>query len=173
MNVISIPIVVIASISFFVGLNHLSIYIQQRQSRVDLTFAVMCFTNGLYDVFCAGLYNAASVAEGAQWQRLQFIVLAFFNVAFLWFVSYYTHQKPQKATFAFTIFYSLAALVQAVDRSNFTWLVEHPAIKEILLPFGIRVTYFEATLGLFTTIQGLMGLVLQRKVENKCAVFGV
>jgi PAS domain S-box-containing protein len=159
MSVISIPIVVIASVSFYAGLYHLLIYIRRRQHREDLIFAMMCFANGFYDVFCAGLYNATSVADGVQWQRMQFITIAFFNIAFLWFASVYTHQKPQKLTYALSVFFLFAAIVQVVDRSDLTWLVNRPAIKDMILPFGTRVTYYEATLGLFTTVQGIMGLI--------------
>jgi PAS domain S-box-containing protein len=160
MKAISIPLIVIASISFYVGLYHLLIFFRRKQHREDFLFALMCFANGFYDVFCAGLYNSTSVAEGAQWQRLQFITLAFFNIAFVWFVSVYTHQKTQKLTYAFSIYFLFAVIIQVIDRSDLTWLVDRPAIKNMLLPFGMRVTYYEATLGLFTTVQGLMGLVI-------------
>jgi PAS domain S-box-containing protein len=159
MNAQSIPAVVIASISFYVGLYHLLIYFRRKQHREDLTFALLCLSTGCYDVFCAGLYNATSVVEGAQWQRLQFIALAFLTTAFLWFVADYTRQKPGIVTYAFSAFYLLATLIQIVDRSHLTWQVDQPAIKELLLPFGLQVTYYEATLGPFTTIQGLMGMV--------------
>jgi phosphomannomutase len=57
-----------ASISFYVGFYHLLIYLRRWQHREDLTFALTCLATGLYDVFCIGLYNAASVAEGAGLQ---------------------------------------------------------------------------------------------------------
>jgi PAS domain S-box-containing protein len=90
---------------------------------------------------------------------MQFITLGFFTTAFLWFVSDYTRQKPQRAIYAFSAFYLLAVLIQIVDRSNLTWIVDRPAIKEILLPFGLEITYYEVTLGPFTTFQSLMGMV--------------
>jgi PAS domain S-box-containing protein len=159
MSALSIPAVVMASVVFYVGLYHFLIYFRRRQHREDLTFALLCLATGFYDVFCAGLYSATSVAEGAQWQRLQFITLAFFTTAFLWFVSDYTRQKPSLMTRALSAFYLLAVLVQVVDRSSLTWIVDQPSVKEILLPLGFKVTYYEATLGPFTTVQGLMGLV--------------
>jgi PAS domain S-box-containing protein len=158
MSTLSIPAVVMASISFYVSLYHLLIYFRRRQHREDLTFALTGLATGFYDVFCAGLYSATSVAEGVQWQRAQFIALAFFTTAFLWFVSDYTHQKPQIAIYAFSAFYALAVLIQIVDRSSLTWIVDRPSVKEILLPLGLKVTYYEATLGPFTTLQGLMGM---------------
>jgi hypothetical protein len=83
MSALSIPTVVMASISFYVGVYHFLMYFRRRQRREDLTFALLCLANGFYDVFCAGLYSATSVAEGVQWQRLQFIALAFFTTSFV------------------------------------------------------------------------------------------
>src|SRR5512136_426518 len=126
MSALSIPTVVMASVAFYVGLYHLLIYFRRRQHREDLTFALMCLATGFYDVFCAGLYSATSVAEGVQWQRLQLIALAVFTTAFLWFASDYTRQKPSLATRALSVFYLLAVLIQVVDRSSLTWLVDQP-----------------------------------------------
>jgi PAS domain S-box-containing protein len=159
MNAPSISVVVMASISFYVGLYHLLIYFRRKQHREDLTFALLCLAVGLYDVFCAGLYSATSVAAGAQWQRAQFIALALFTTFFLWFVSDYTRRKPQIPTYAFSVFFMLALCVQTVDRSGLTWMVEHPSVKEVVLPLGTEITYYEATFGPFTTLQSLTGLV--------------
>jgi PAS domain S-box-containing protein len=159
MSALSIPTVVMASISFYVGLYHFLIYFRRRQRREDLTFALLCLATGFYDIFCAGLYSATSVAEGARWQRLQFIALAFFTTAFVWFVSDYTHQKPRIFPRVLLAFYLLAVPIQMVDRSNLTWMVNQPSVKEIVLPFSLKATIYEATLGPFTTLQGLMGLV--------------
>jgi PAS domain S-box-containing protein len=159
MNAQSIPAVVIASITFYVGLYHLLIYFRRKGHREDLTFALMCLATGFYAVFCSGLYNATSVAEGAEWQRLQFIALAFLTTAFLWFAADYTGQKPGIVTYAFSVYYLFVVIVQSVDHSALTWLVDQPAIKTVTLPFlGFRIVYYEATLGPFTAVQGLVGL---------------
>jgi PAS domain S-box-containing protein len=159
MSALSIPAIVLASISFYVGFYHLILYLRRKQHLEDLFFAILCQTTCLYDIFCAGLYSAVSTTEGVEWQRAQFIVLAFFVPAFIWFVSAYTHQKPGMAVYTLTIFFLLAALIQITDRSSLTWITDSASIKRFLLPFGIKVTIYEATLGLFTTIQSLMGMV--------------
>ena len=153
MNILSIPIIIIASSSFCVGIYHLLIYFQRRQYRKDLSFALLCLATGFYDVFCVGLINSGSVVEGVQWQRLQYIVLSFINIIFLWFVSDYTSQKPQKIIYVLSLLFLLFAIIQTVDRSDLAWLVNHPSIKEILFPFGLRVTYNEASPGLIAFLQ--------------------
>jgi hypothetical protein len=131
----------------------------RRRNRADLTFALLCFAIVFYDAFSTGLYNATSVAEGAQWQRGQFVALAVFVPAFLWFVSDYTHQKRGTATYLFSAFYLAAIVIQLVDRSDLTFVVAQPSIKYIRLLYVQPITYYEATLGSFTAVQSFMGIV--------------
>jgi len=70
MNVISMPIVGVASISFYVGLYHLFIFVRRRQLPEHLTFALMFFINVFYDIFCIGLYQSTSLTESEKWERL-------------------------------------------------------------------------------------------------------
>ncbi|HET9914906.1 MAG TPA: PAS domain S-box protein, partial [Anaerolineales bacterium] len=159
MNTLSIPMVAMAGISLYVGFYHLLIYFRHRQSRADLMFALLCFAYVFYAIFCAGLYNATSVAEGAEWQRVQLIALAVFVTAFLWFVADYTHQKPGAPIYLFSIFYLVAIIVQSVDRSELTFWVDQPSIKYVTLPHIQPITYYEATFGPFTIVQSMMGVV--------------
>ncbi len=159
MNGLSIPVIVIASISFYVGFYHILIFLRRKLHREDLSFSFLCLITGLYDVFCVGLYNATSVSEGVKWQRAQFMALAFLVPAFLWFVADYTHKKARAHVYAYSAFFLLAFFVQAVDRSTLTWILDPPFIKSVTVPFGLKITYYEASLGLFTTIQSYMGLV--------------
>jgi PAS domain S-box-containing protein len=157
MTAYSLPTLVMAGTSLYVGLYHLLLYLRRSHGE-DLTFALLCLSTSAYDVLCTGLYNAATVTEGAHWQRLQFIFLALFVTAFLWFVSAYTRRRRGIAVYSFTAFYAVAIVVQAIDRSGLTWNAGLPAIKDFVLPFGLHVTYHEATLGIFTTVQGLIGM---------------
>ncbi len=154
----SIPVIAMASISFYVGIYHLLIYLRRRQFREHLTFSLLCFTVVLYDAACVGLYNANSVMEGAQWQKMQFISLSMFVPAFLWFVAVYTNQKPGLVIYACSLFYFIAFLVQLIDRSDLTFLSAEPSIKIVTLA-GFTVTYYEVILGPFSFVQSVIGPV--------------
>lgn len=159
MTLLSSPVVAMAGISLYVGLYHLVIFVRRPRNRVDLTFAILCFSIAVYDVFCVGLYNASTILEGAQWQRAQLISLAFFVPALLWFVSDYSRQKAGIVVYLFSIYYVLVVIVQLFDRSELTWLIDQPSIKHISLPFDLSVIYNEVSFGPFTTIQSVMGIV--------------
>ena len=158
MSPASIPPVAMAAVSAYVGLYHLLTFSRYRRHREDLTFALLCFSTALYTAFCAALYSAPSAAEGAVWQRAQFIVIPLFIISFLWFALDYTGQKPTVLTYAFAAFFIAAMIVQAVDRSALTWRVDIPSLKVVTLPFGARIAYHEVEFGPFTTAQSLTGM---------------
>lgn len=160
MNPLSVPAIVMASITFYVGAYHLLIYFRRMQQRVDLTFALTCIAVGFYDVFCAGLYSASSPLEGVHWQRAQFVTVALVGVALLWFVIDYTRSKSGWLAYVFSGFFVLAAIVELAGRSDLTWRPDRPAIKEVVLPVGLKVTYQEAAQGVFSDIQAVVGLSL-------------
>ena len=156
MSILSIPPLVMAGIAFYVGAYHLLVYLRQTEQREHLTFALLCWMIGSYDIACTGLYNAASVGEGASWQRAQAILLALATTAFLWFVADYVSHKPTGWLLAFSAYFGLAAAAGLVDRSSLTWLADHPAIKVIHLPAGLEVTYYGVAPGLLTDLLGIM-----------------
>jgi PAS domain S-box-containing protein len=160
MNPVSVLPLVMAGIAFYVGQYHLLIYTRRRQHREDLFFALTCLATCCYDVLCAGLYNVTSADAGVIWQRGQLIALALLAPAMLWFAAEYTTLKRRSLVYGFSLFFLAALFVQALDRSKLTWIVGDPSVKEIVLPFNLGVTYYEASLGPFTIVQGLMGLVV-------------
>jgi len=158
MKVLSVPPIVVASILFYAGFYHLMMYVGQTQHRKNLTLALTGFTMGLYSVFCACLYSATSVAEGAHWQRLQAATLALVVVALLWFIVDFSSHTTGKGAQIFSIYFALIAIVQLIDRSELTWLVDQPAIKNIQFAFGPEIVYYVVAPGPVTHLQNITGL---------------
>ncbi|MDD5306376.1 MAG: ATP-binding protein [Deltaproteobacteria bacterium] len=155
----SIPAVVMAGITFFVGAYFLLLYFRRGTRREDLAFALTCLSVGCYDTFCALLYSAGSPAEGAVWQRWQLTSLAVMAVAFVWFASEYLGSIPRAFKWVVTAVFAILALAQALDRSALTWRVPQPLVKRVDLPFGLTVTYQEVVTGPLATVQGGVSLV--------------
>lgn len=159
MKAISLPVLVMASISLYTGIYHLLVFYRQKMFRKHLTFSLTCFAVGFYDIFAIGVYNANSVAQAAPWQRGQIINMMLFGLAFLWFISDYTDYKPKKVIYPVSAYFLFGAVMHALDRSELTWLsVDMPSIKRIVLWNGAKITYFEMTPGLFTNLQSLISL---------------
>ena len=160
MNPLCIPVVVMAGISFYVGVHHLMIYLKRTERRENLTFALCCLAMGLYDILSAGLYNAGSVADAAPWQRAQLASLSMVGVFFLWFIAGYTRQTKGRLKVVFTGFFALAALVQIADPTDLAWVADKPLVKHISLPRGLEITYYEVTPGIFTIVTSVVGVIL-------------
>jgi predicted NBD/HSP70 family sugar kinase len=155
MSIVSVPAIVMAGITFYVGLYHLLVYVRRTENRVNLTFALTCLAVGLYDVASAGLYQATNVTEGALWQRMQFIAAALLTAAFFWFAMDYLGQRPKRMLYTVSALCALAGIIQLVDRGELTWAVGRPFIRDVVLPFG-TITYYEATQGPLSVLQSLM-----------------
>jgi signal transduction histidine kinase len=119
----------------------------------------MSLAVSLYCIFCAGLYSASTPEVGVQWQRGQLVALALITIAFAWFISLYTSWVNRPILYVLTGFFVLAGLAQIISPTELTWTLNPPSIKEIALPFGLHVTYYEATPGLLTNIHSVGGLL--------------
>ena len=158
MNPISIPPIAMATLVFYVGFYHFLIYRQQKENRENLTFALTCFSVGLYAFCCAGLYNVSSPEVGVEWQRLQGFVLAILGIFLLWFINDYTGHTNKKIVIGFTAYYIFAALTGLIIRSDLTWS-SVASIKEVWLPFGYNIRYNEMAPGPLINFQSIVGLI--------------
>ena len=153
MNIASVPPIVMAGVTFYVGLSHLALYYRQARQRENLTFALTALAIAFYDLSAAGLYNASSPAEGVHWQRGQMIILALTCVAFIWFMVDYTSYRSRRGAYLFSACFLLVAIIGLLDRSGLTWLSDQPSVKELSLPFGLGITYHGVEPGPLTTVQ--------------------
>ncbi len=148
MNTLSVPVAGIAGITLYVGLYHLLIYMKRQiKKRTDLTFFITCFAMTIYDLLCLGAYNNTGLEKGFVWQRWQVATLSLIGATFVWFVVDYAQWKSKRIRNLFSLFFVCGALFALLDNSGLSWQVDQPAIKEIVLPFHLAVTYYEVIPG--------------------------
>ena len=75
MDGIRLLVAMAAGLALYVGFFHTALFLRNRRERKHLSLAAASLTVAIYDVCCYGLYGAETVAEGAVWQRWQFVVL--------------------------------------------------------------------------------------------------
>ena len=69
MNPASLICTGMASIAFYAGGHHLVMYLRQRSEVKFLSFALLSFSVGVYEVACAGLYDSTLIEPAVFWER--------------------------------------------------------------------------------------------------------
>ncbi|TAL39928.1 MAG: helix-turn-helix domain-containing protein [Spirochaetes bacterium] len=154
MNWVSVPVLMMAAICFYVGATYLWSWSRRRAEPENLSFALTCVVIGCYNVFCAGLYNSASVEEGITWQRLQFASLCLFSISILWFASHFTGYRPRRVLALITGWMSALFVAGLALRGALTLTVDMPRPKQVSLA-GLAITYYEGDPGTVYEIQYL------------------
>jgi signal transduction histidine kinase/CheY-like chemotaxis protein len=159
MNVFSIPTIVMATLCFFVGLCCLLFHVVRWRSRELLTFALLCFSVGFYDIFTAGLYNAKSLIEGISWQRLEVYAIVAICISFVWFAVVYTkHQGDKIANFIIGVFIALF-IASLVVSPKYSLSPDKPAVKHINLLGLPPITYYEGETGIIFQIAAIVAAI--------------
>ncbi len=160
MNLISIPVLMMAAVCVYVGVHYLLFSLRRRDEPENLSFALTCFSIALYDIFCVGLYNASSVADGMFWQRLQFASLALFSIAVSWFVYHFTRYGTRRPFIGITLYFSVLFILGVFVRGGLTLSLEAPKPKYVRLGDIAEIVYNEADPGLIYTIQYVSMMML-------------
>jgi len=148
MNPLSIPCIAMASVNLYVSGYYLFFYAKRPQIREHLPFAFLCLSVGLYAVFSAGLYNSRSLLEGIRWQRLQLDTVAAISVSLIWFIAVFTGQRTNRILRLSVAMFVAILLASALVDPEYTLSPDNPAVKNIELLGLLRVTYYEAEVGI-------------------------
>ncbi|AQT69693.1 Phytochrome-like protein cph1 [Anaerohalosphaera lusitana] len=152
MSLTSLPAIVMASISFTVGVLHLLFYFRQKTRTTDLTFGITAVLVGAYAGLCAGLYSSDSVAEGSLWLHWQLIIHNAISFCFFWFVVDYT-KLAGKRTLAFVfVAFGILAVFGAINPGGMV-VTNEPLVKTVNLWGDASVTYYETELGAIGNLQ--------------------
>jgi diguanylate cyclase (GGDEF)-like protein len=137
-----------ASLTFLVGALYLFTFAKGRKQSIHMSFALLCFAVGMYDVFSIGLYDSTSLAAGLVWQNLQLRTIDFISILLIWFVAVYA-QHPRGRLVSISIaWFGLVFILSLVLDPSLTLSPLRPAVKYISIPGFVTVTYYEGQLGI-------------------------
>ena len=151
MNILSLFPIIISSICIYTGLGFLLLFFLQKEDRANLTFAALSIIVGIYDIFCFGLYNSGSLAEGIVWQRLQLSFTNLIGIFILWFCYNYVKKASTKLFLSLTVIYTVLFILGISLYNDFTLSLSKPSIKEFYI-FRCKITYYEAIPGIIYQI---------------------
>ncbi len=149
MHPLSLLCIIIAAINFSVGAYYFFFYMKMPSIKEQLSFAFLCVGIGLYDVFCAGLYNSQSLAEGIFWQRFQLITVNAICILMVWFIATFSEQWKNRITQMIIFWYTVILCISPFINPEYTLSLVNPAVKNIAVSHIVKITYFEGRLGIF------------------------
>ncbi|MFH0922001.1 MAG: response regulator [Fibrobacterota bacterium] len=141
-----------AAVCLYVGIYYLVLYVRRRNEKATLIFALTCFSVVFYDIFCAGLYSATSLAEGVKWQKGQFAGICMLSTSLIWFIKYLIKSRIGIMEKLVTPFYGVMLLVTMTVSNEWTLTVAKPAIKDIRFGHSFITTYYECAPGILFTL---------------------
>jgi hypothetical protein len=161
MHLLSIPCLIMASINFYVGIYYFYFYLKRIEIREHLPFALLCWSVGLYDIFCFGLYNSRVIHDGIFFQRLQLSAVSAISIFLIWFASVFTKQKVNLAVKLLMAWFVIIFLASLIAPAEFTLSEGTPAIKNIRIEAPTGITYHE----------GEVGIIYQVEIVSAIAVY--
>ena len=147
MNLVSLPVIVVASITFYVGIYHLLIFFKGSKRNEDLYFSLTCLIIVVYDIFSILLYISDSPLEGRVWQKWQYISFALAIIFFLNFISFFTGNRFPLIKKIFMSILLIGMLIMFSQDSGLLLSKTLSDVKEISLPWGSKVIYNEMSSG--------------------------
>jgi len=164
MNFLQFTPALLGSISFYLAVYHLIVYIRLKEPalhpRVHLWFAVICFFTGIGDFLCTALYLSTSIQEGVVWQWWQFLNNQMFPILFIWFLYEYIGAPRKRIIRIVTIGLFAFFCLSVIAPLEWSFRVGSPAIKEMIFAPNFVLTYYEVEAGILYFILNLIYFVL-------------
>jgi len=169
MHGLSTAVACLGAITFYVGFYHLLFYLQSRERREHLAFALSCLSVGFYDVACAGLYAATTIEAGAAWQYWQFVALTGTGAFTVWFTSEFVGRKSRRWDYLFYAYWAIQAVVLLFGKNQLEW--HKAAAEKSFIFFGTAISYHEVEPGALVNTQSLIGLATCLYILNSLIAF--
>lgn len=157
MSAHSLPVILLFGISFYAGIFHLLFFLNKKENRENLYFALICFSIAFYDVMCFGLYNAHSVMSGIGWQKGEYFAICCVEIAFLYFAFALTEKKSTWVA-RILVFFMYFFIAAGLLFPNRIWDLQSPKIKNVVI-FNLHITYFEAGAAALMNIVFVLAIV--------------
>jgi len=132
-------------------------YLKQRSEVKFLSFALLCFSVGLYEVLCAGLYEANSIEQGVFWERLRLESIPLIVLSMTWLLGIYSDRVNRSLLKWVAGTSILYLLLSRGLPEQYTLSVDRPITRLAGIPGLFRTSYIESEVGLLYIVAlGLM-----------------
>jgi len=146
-HALALPCIAMSAINAYLGAYHLIVALRRPMAREHLPFALLCLAVAAYDVFCVGLYNASSLAQGVFWQGFQLQTVILIAMTTVWFVGRLTRSEHRRGVRWLTGWFVVLLPFSFLRSADLTISTSTPAIKHIGGALHPLITYYESDLG--------------------------
>ncbi|GEM_PF-2236689 len=158
MNSLSVPVAMATSVTAYVGLYHLWLFLK-RKHLSDLYFSLTCICMTSYDAFSLKLYQGVPLVEAEFCQRVQFMSAVALVMPFILLVNDQVSLRTRPWGFAVLSFFPLSAIYAGYDPYD-QLLTDTPLPKELSAPWG-TASFNELALGpLWRSHEALLPLMI-------------
>ncbi len=159
MNLQSIPVLMMSAVCLYVSCYYFIMYFLRRHEREYFTFALSCLSVFIYDLTCAGLYNAVNIEQGIFWQRGNFVSTSLVSVSILWFISDFTNARIGKRASALTLYFLTMIPVVIFLDNELVLTSANPSVKNIEVSSLLKLTYYEGVPGILSSLLLLVAII--------------
>jgi|GEM_PF-6230440 len=142
--------IVIAGITAYVGLFHVSIFFHDRSRKDSIFFSLFCFSNAVYASFNFFFYGAASQPGAVVWQYGMSLTVPLTAISLFWFILFFLGQKPRRIAWLITAFYGAYYPVAVILDRSCVRDAGRMSVRIFEFPGGIAVRYYDAAPGILT-----------------------
>ncbi|PKL39946.1 MAG: hypothetical protein CVV44_06915 [Spirochaetae bacterium HGW-Spirochaetae-1] len=142
--------IVIAGITAYVGLFHISIFFHDRSRKDSIFFSLFCFSNAVYAVFSFFYYGEASQPGAVAWQYGMSLIVPLITISLLWFTLLFIGQKSRRVSWLITAFYGAYYPVAIILDPSCVRDAGRMSVRIFDFPGGIDVRYYDAAPGILT-----------------------
>ncbi len=141
-----------SAVCLYAACYYIIMFSLRRHEREYITFALTCFSVFIYDLTCAGLYNAINLERGIFWQRGNFVGSSLVSVSVLWFISDFTRTRIGKRTITLSIFFLMMIPVMMLVNNELVLTPDKPSIKIFEIGSLLYLTYYEGVPGILCSL---------------------
>lgn len=151
-------LLVLIGICWFAGLNHLLLWIKQRDNRSYLLFGILCFIVVFYIFAQYSLYQAETVEAVRNVLKFRDLFFPLFFIGFSWFIYLLINKKPDLYLYSTTSLWTFLFIMTWFLPNGHIMKDVHEVI-EYVLPWGETIKGFEGDFHVyFGTIDFLLSL---------------
>jgi hypothetical protein len=158
-SIVVYGLLVLTGILVSAGVSHLVIGLRRPDGGTNIVFAALCVLLAGYVFADVAMYLASTVPGYTVALKCHILCAYSANVAFVWFVAFYTGVRPRSFLYSATVAYAMFVVVNFVSAGSL-YYAEITRLTSTVLPWGETVTEAEGLPSLWQSVANVAWLAV-------------